>query len=225
MPAEKTGDGEQDAELGRGSEPVAFTGEELRLVGDMEAIEKGCEFAGLADRDDGVGHAVEDEGGRKAGGGRGGEGLGHATGDLDDGANAIVYGGAGEGEEGAERDADEGDAIRVNGGVGDDVSEGVADGVKPLREVDAVEDGVGVGADGFGAVEVVGCEKGDAEALEVRCEAVQPEADVSAGAVQEKDGGDGTGAGRANAVEADGSSTALKRLHGWFRCFWSERWG
>lgn len=183
MPAEKAGDGEQDAELGCGREPVAFAGEELGLVGNMEAIEKGGELVGLVDRNDGVGHAVKDEGGRKAGGGGGGEVLGHAAGDLDDGADAVIDRGAGEGEEGAERDADEGDAVGVDGGVGGDVGEGVANGLEPLREVDAVENGGGVGVDGSGAVEVVDGEETDAEFFEMRGEAVKPEADVSAGAV------------------------------------------
>ena len=118
MAGEEVGDVAEDAELGGGGEPVAFVGEEVGGVGDVEAGEEGVELVGVGDGDDGVGIAVEDEGGREGGGGGAVVGGGEAAGDLDDGAEGRGRGegGVGEGEEGAERDAERGRCGRGRGG-------------------------------------------------------------------------------------------------------------
>ena len=62
MLVEEGGGGGEDFGLGVGREPVAFVGEEVEGVGDVETGEKVVEGVGKGGRDEGVGGAVEDEG-------------------------------------------------------------------------------------------------------------------------------------------------------------------
>lgn len=195
---------------------MAFAGEELHLVGNVEAGEQIIERVGMGDGDDGVLLAVEDEGRREDGGGGGGVGRGEPAGDLDDGADAMPVGegGVGESQECSEGDAEQGDTARIDGGPGRDVGESVGDGVEPERDVEAVEDGCGVGAFGPGAIEVVDGVEGDAEAGEQWSEAIEPEGDVASGSVKQEDGGEWTGAIGFALVDADGDPAAQERLCG-----------
>ena len=114
---EKAGAGEQDAPLSGGREPVRLTGKDLNLVADAVLLEEALELVRFADGDDGVLVAVQHEYGRH--GGR--EALfhtgRHATGELDDGAEAAIPRGGGYGEIAAERDAEDADARGIDGGA------------------------------------------------------------------------------------------------------------
>ncbi len=134
---------------------MAFVGEELELVADVAVGEGAVELVGLGDGDGGVGGAVEDEDGRGGSGEAGLEARGEATGELDDGFEARGTGGEGYGEVAAERDAEDCDAVGVDGGVCGGVDDGVFEGGEPGGEVVAVEDELGRGAGGAGALEVV----------------------------------------------------------------------
>ena len=217
LSAEEGGDRAEDAQLGRRGKPVAFAGEEELLVGDAECGEPRLERMGEGDGDDGVGVAVNDEGGREAGSGLGIVRGDEAAGDVDEGADAGAgFSAEGEREKGAERDADEGDAAGVDVGLGADVGEGVADRGEPEWDVNAVGEHGGRGSVGSSAVEVVDGEDEDAEPGEHGRDAVEPEADVAAGAVQQDDGGVRAGGGGPGDVEADGFAAAEEGFHGWF---------
>lgn len=83
----------------------------------------------------------------------------------------------------------------------------------------AVEDGLGVGAGGAGALEVAGGEDVEAGEGDEGGDAVEPEADVAAGAVEEEDGGEGFGGrGWGDGVEADGFDAGKEGLHGGVGC-------
>lgn len=222
---EEDGGVAQDGGLGRGGEPVAFAGEEVGLVGDAGEGEGAVELMGFGNGDDGVGFSVEEEGGREEWGeGGGGVGAGEAAGDFDDdpyiargGCGGL--GGEGDGKEGSERDAEKGDAGGVYGGLGGDVREGVGAGFEPEGDVVAVEDGLGVGAGGTGALKILGREDGDASKGDEGGDAVEPEADVASGAVEEEDGGElGGGGGWGDSVKADGFAAGEEGLHGGVGC-------
>ncbi len=214
LAAKEGSDRAEDAELGGRGKPVAFAGEEELLVGDAEGGEPGLKRVGEGDGDYCVGVAVNDEGGWEAGAGLGVVGRDEAAGDIDDGADAGVgFGAEGEREEGAQRNADEGDAARVDDGLGADVGDGVADGREPERDVDAVGEHGGRGSVGPGAVEVVDGVDEDAEPGEHGRDAVEPEADAAARAMQEDNGGVRTGRGGLGDVEADGLAAAEERFH------------
>ncbi len=175
----------------RGSgEEVAFVGEDVGLVRNVEAGEQGVEVAGMVDGDDGVAFAVEDEGGGKGAGGVFEPGWDEAAGDVDDGADGECGVGAeGERHEGAERDADEGDAVAIDGGIGGDESDGLAGGFEPERDVDAVGELVRLGAEVAGGFEVVDGEESEMERLGEGRDAFHPETGVAARAVEEEQGG------------------------------------
>ena len=117
---------------------MTFVWEDFGAVGYVELGEVVVELVGVGGGDDVVGGAVEDEGGREAGGGLGGVGLDEAAGDVDEGAEAGLLrgvgrggelGGESEGEEGAEGDAGEDDAGWVDVGAGGGEADGfVGDG-------------------------------------------------------------------------------------------------
>ena len=85
--------------LGGWGKPVAFAGEDVTHMGDVEGLKAGGEGAGLIEGDHLVVFAVEDEGWGKGGRGAGGVRLDETAGDFDDGAYAGVGSGIGEREE------------------------------------------------------------------------------------------------------------------------------
>lgn len=213
---EEGGDGGEELELGGGGEEVAFAREEFGLVRDVEAGEELVEGVGVRDGDDGVLGAVEDEGGRELGGGAGVPGRDEAAGDVDDGADGEGGVGAeGERHEGAEGDADEGDAGGVDRGIGGDEGDGLAGGFEPERDVDAVGELVGLGAEVAGGFEVVDGEEGEVEVPGEGREALEPEAGVAAGAVEDEEGGELGRAGWDKGFEGDGVAVRGEAgLHG-----------
>lgn len=90
----------------------------------------------------------------------------------------------------------------------------------------SVEDGLGVGAGGVGALEIMGGEDVDAGEGDKGGDAVEPEADVAAGAVEEYDGGEFRRCcGWGDGVEADWFAAAEEGLHGGVGCFgWEGCW-
>jgi hypothetical protein len=221
MPAEEVGGCGEDAELGGLGEPVGFAAEEVHVVGDVQLGQFGVELVGVGDGDDGVGVAVQDEGGWKLGGGVGVVGRDKAAGDFDDGFDRgrVGQGGESEREKAAERDAYERDAAGVDSGACGDVDEGVADGGEPERDVEAIGERLQVGSNGAGAVEIVYRVDGDAEAGDDGGELVEPIVGVAAGTVQQQEGGVGGRGMRFKGVKAD-MFTAYREggLHGrWMR--------
>lgn len=181
---------------------------------DAEGGEPRPERVGERDGDDRVGVAVDDEGGRETQVCLGLVRWNEAAGDVDDGADAGVRRGAeGEREEGAKRDADQGDAARVDAGLGTDVGECVADGGEPEWDMDAVGEHGGRGSVGSGAIKIVDGVDENAEPGEHGCDAVQPEADAAARAVQEDDGGMRAGRCGPGDVEADRYAAAQEGFH------------
>lgn len=177
----------------------------------------------MLDGDDGVAIAVHDERGCGGGGELCFPAWRHASGDLDGGTQAgrgggwRCFGGEGHREEAAERDAKDGEPVGVDGRACSDPGEGVVRGAEPDGEVVAVQDQLGCGALGVGALEEVWGVGGDAGLLEHGGKALEPVGARATGAVQEKDGGMGAGGGGFDEIDVDvvlvGARTAGEGVH------------
>ena len=196
---------------------MALAGKQKLLVRNLQGGQPRPERVSESDRDDGVGVAVNDEGGWKAGVGLGVVRGYKAARDVDDGTDSGVWlGPESEREEGAQRDAYQGDAARINARLRADVGESIADGGQPEWNVGAVRKHGGSGSVGSGAVEVVDSIDEHTKPGEHGRDAVEPEADTAAGAVQEDDGGVRSGRGGPGDMQADGFAAAEEGFHGWF---------
>ena len=164
---------------------MSFARKQDALVLNLELREVGAEAVRVLDGDYGVGFAVDDEGGWERCGGLCFVRRGETARDFDDCADALgrTPRGQCERKERAQGDAQQGDALGVDCGTGGNSGERVSDCFEPERNVYPIGEMRGTGALGSGAVEVVCCVDCDAGSGRQRSDAVEPEANVSSGAV------------------------------------------